>query len=86
MASDLQTLGDEWSSRREKDEIINEFITPYVTESSRVAEIGVGGGIYCATYDFSISNIILYQAELPARWSAKCTSYTATTFQKKCSI
>jgi hypothetical protein len=44
MQSDLQTLGDEWSSRREKDEIIAEFIHPHITDMSRVAEIGVGGG------------------------------------------
>lgn len=45
MQADLQTLGDEWSSRREKDEIVMEFIRPYITDLSRVAEIGVGGGL-----------------------------------------
>ena len=55
MAADLQTLGDEWSSRREKDEILHEFIYPYISEFSRVAEVGVGGG----NTDYNTCSIIL---------------------------
>lgn len=44
MQSDLQCLGDEWAPREHTLEIIREFILPYLSEDSVVAEIGVGGG------------------------------------------
>jgi hypothetical protein len=44
MESDLKILGDEWSNRIDKDEIISTCVYPFITSSSRVAEIGVGGG------------------------------------------
>jgi len=44
MNSDIQALGDEWAPRSHTLEIINEFIYPYINDSSIVAEIGVGGG------------------------------------------
>jgi len=44
MSDDLDCLGDEWAPRSDTLEIINNFIYPYIDNSSIVAEIGVGGG------------------------------------------
>jgi SAM-dependent methyltransferase len=40
----LTCLGDEWGSKRDVDEIVQEYIYPHITRDSVVAEIGVGGG------------------------------------------
>jgi len=40
----LTYLGDEWGRRSDVDKIVEEYIYPYVTHDSIVAEIGVGGG------------------------------------------
>src|SRR5437899_11728214 len=37
-------LGEEWSRPEDLDEILEEFLFPFVDERSAVAEIGVGGG------------------------------------------
>jgi SAM-dependent methyltransferase len=37
-------LGDEWSIREDLDEVLDEFVYPYVDSASRALEIGVGGG------------------------------------------
>ena len=41
--SKLEFLGDEWSEPEAVDEIVSEFIRPFVTPESVVGEIGVGG-------------------------------------------
>ena len=43
-ARDLRVLGEEWSASADIDSIVAEFIAPFVSPESRVAEIGVGGG------------------------------------------
>jgi SAM-dependent methyltransferase len=43
-SSYLASLGDEWGRRSEVTKIVEEYIYPYVTHDSVVAEIGVGGG------------------------------------------
>lgn len=40
----LTCLGDEWGKKADVDMIVQEYIYPYVTRDSTVAEIGVGGG------------------------------------------
>ena len=40
----LTYLGDEWGRRSDVDKIVEEYIYPYITQDSVVAEIGVGGG------------------------------------------
>ena len=40
----LRYLGDEWGRRSDVDKIVEEYIHPYITNDSVVAEIGVGGG------------------------------------------
>ncbi len=40
----LSVLGDEWGRVADVERVVDEYIFPYVTESSTVAEIGVGGG------------------------------------------
>ena len=40
----LTCMGDEWGRRSDVDKIVEEYIYPYVTPQSVVAEIGVGGG------------------------------------------
>lgn len=39
----LTHLGDEWGTKADVDGIVDEYILPYVTSQSIVAEIGVGG-------------------------------------------
>jgi SAM-dependent methyltransferase len=43
-AENLTYVGDEWSDRASLQQVIDEFITPWISASSAVAEIGVGGG------------------------------------------
>ena len=40
----LQHLGDEWGRPRDVDRIVADYIYPYISEESIVAEIGSGGG------------------------------------------
>ncbi|CAM9669585.1 unnamed protein product [Chrysoparadoxa australica] len=40
----LHLVGDEWSPRADLMEVVEQFILPYITPSSCVAEIGSGGG------------------------------------------
>ncbi len=55
MENDLKVLGDEWSTRQDKDFIFNHFILPYLHNDYKVAEIGVGGGtVYTYIYYFNI--------------------------------
>eukprot|EP00743_Colponemidia_sp_Colp-15_P009231 GILK01010079.1.p1 GENE.GILK01010079.1~~GILK01010079.1.p1 ORF type:complete len:284 (-),score=41.78 GILK01010079.1:85-936(-) len=42
--SHLHTVGDEWSDKQSLQQVVEEFIAPYITTESSVAEIGVGGG------------------------------------------
>lgn len=37
-------VGEEWSSQEDLDEVLREFLFPYLTPESVVAEVGVGGG------------------------------------------
>ncbi len=37
-------LGEEWSDKLSFDQVIQEYIRPYVSDKSKVLEIGVGGG------------------------------------------
>lgn len=43
LPSYLTHLGDEWGTKADVDRIVDEYILPYVTAQSVVAEIGVGG-------------------------------------------
>lgn len=43
-AAYLTFLGDEWGRRSDVDTIVEDYIYPYITPDSVVAEIGVGGG------------------------------------------
>jgi ubiquinone/menaquinone biosynthesis C-methylase UbiE len=40
----LSFIGDEWSDRASLLQVIDEFIAPWISQESEVAEIGVGGG------------------------------------------
>lgn len=40
----LTYLGDEWSDRESLNQVMNDFMFPYLSETSIVAEIGCGGG------------------------------------------
>lgn len=40
----ITDLGDEWGRLSDLEDIISDYIYPYVTDQSLVAEIGVGGG------------------------------------------
>ena len=40
----LQFLGDEWGRKDDLNEVINDFIKPYIDQNSICAEIGSGGG------------------------------------------
>lgn len=40
----IRILGDEWGNRADVEQVVRDFITPYVNGASRVAEIGSGGG------------------------------------------
>jgi SAM-dependent methyltransferase len=40
----FRVLGEEWALEDDLEEVISEFIRPFVTRDSRAAEIGVGGG------------------------------------------
>jgi SAM-dependent methyltransferase len=40
----LKNIGDEWGTLSDVESIVSEYIDPYVTTESKVAEIGVGGG------------------------------------------
>ncbi|MHC5855597.1 class I SAM-dependent methyltransferase [Nostoc sp.] len=41
--SSINYLGDEWGTAEDVEEIISEYIFPFLTKNSTVAEIGVGG-------------------------------------------
>lgn len=43
-ASELSVLGEEWSDTTSLERCLCDFLYPYVTPASVVAEIGVGGG------------------------------------------
>ena len=43
-AENLTFVGDEWSDRASLFQVIDDFIVPWVTADSEVAEVGVGGG------------------------------------------
>jgi|GEM_PF-1164654 len=67
----LQYLGDEWGKVSDVEEIISEYIYPYITKESVVAEIGVGGGRIASKvvnmtkefYCFDISSEMLKKAK-----------------------
>lgn len=40
----LEHLGDEWSNKSSLEEVLNDFLFPYINESTNVLEIGSGGG------------------------------------------
>ena len=40
----LEYLGDEWGKKADTDQVVADYILPFVTSESVVAEIGVGGG------------------------------------------
>lgn len=44
MTERLTYIGDEWAPREHTTEVIDDFILPYISDQSKVAEIGVGGG------------------------------------------
>ena len=37
-------LGEEWSDKESFEQVVIEFIKPFVSEKSKVLEIGIGGG------------------------------------------
>jgi SAM-dependent methyltransferase len=43
-ASDIKVLGDEWGSHKDVQQVLQEYIYPFISMESIVAEIGVGGG------------------------------------------
>ena len=66
-----QVVGEEWGlDPRDVDEVVEEFVAPYVTDESVVAGIGVGGGRIAARvaprvrelYGFDISRTMLRRA------------------------
>ncbi|MBW4574225.1 MAG: class I SAM-dependent methyltransferase [Aphanothece sp. CMT-3BRIN-NPC111] len=40
----IKYLGDEWGRVEDVNKIVEEYITPFITQDSVVAEVGVGGG------------------------------------------
>lgn len=44
VSSYLDHLGDEWGRKADTEQVVAEYLRPYVTPESVVAEIGVGGG------------------------------------------
>lgn len=42
--SSFECLGDEWGEKYSVDKVISNYIYPFITKESIVAEIGVGGG------------------------------------------
>ena len=72
------SVGSEWGSRAEVEWAIEEYIYPYVTTSSAVAEIGVGGGRLASLVAgrvgtltcFDISETMLRQARAALRESS----------------
>lgn len=37
-------LGEEWSDPGSFNQVLNEYIRPYISDKSKVLEIGIGGG------------------------------------------
>jgi SAM-dependent methyltransferase len=70
-SSYLTYLGDEWGRSSDVDKIVEEYIYPYVTQDSVVAEIGVGGGRIASRvagmvkelYALDISKEMLHRAQ-----------------------
>jgi ubiquinone/menaquinone biosynthesis C-methylase UbiE len=40
----LQNLGDEWGAKASVDQFVADFVSPHVSKSSKVMELGCGGG------------------------------------------
>ncbi|KAM3573084.1 hypothetical protein VYU27_004953 [Nannochloropsis oceanica] len=40
----ITVVGEEWSSQEDLEEVLHEFLLPYLTPEGVVAEVGVGGG------------------------------------------
>jgi len=40
----IEYLGDEWGTKKDVEEVVEEFIYPFIDKDSVVAEIGIGGG------------------------------------------
>lgn len=67
---EVTILGDEWGEKKGVDEIVNEFILPYLKNDSIVAEIGIGGARIASKivgkikhlYGFDISENMLKRA------------------------
>jgi ubiquinone/menaquinone biosynthesis C-methylase UbiE len=68
-------LGDEWATVEDAVNIVSEYITPFISQDSTVAEIGVGGGRIAAKvvekveklYCFDIAQEMLDKAEAALR-------------------
>lgn len=67
----INYLGDEWATVEDAVNIVSEYITPFISQDSTVAEIGVGGGRIAAKlvenveklYCFDIAEEMLKKAE-----------------------
>ena len=51
---DFQLLGDEWSTRNDLEQVIDEFIMPYLQPEDLACEIGCGGGRVAARVSKSV--------------------------------
>jgi len=69
--SNLKYLGDEWGIPSDVDEVVAEYIYPFINEDSVVAEIGIGGARIASRvvektkefYGFDISSEMLKRAK-----------------------
>lgn len=60
MKDDLKVLGDEWASREDTTYIIENYIYPFIHQSFKIAEIGVGGGRIASEVFFKVHSMYCY--------------------------